>query len=173
MNRQDPTGRPTGNMRRGMDRRNRVHRSMNFEEYASEGNHFINQVARELDCSRNQAARVTRAVLHAIRDRIPPDNAVQFGQGLPMALKGVYFDQYDISRTPVVIRRAEDFILFVRNKNYFAAIQDFPDPESVVEALQAVFRVLEMHLDPGQINQVKRILHGDIVKLIEPANIYQ
>jgi uncharacterized protein (DUF2267 family) len=140
---------------------------MNFESYASEGNRFIKDVAYELGVDRNQALRVTRAVLHAIRDRMSPDDAIQFAQGLPMALKGIYIDQYDISRTPVIIRRGEKFLDFVRSKAGMSAPADFPTRQSVVNALQAVFRVLESIMDYGQVEQVKHILNLEIVELIE------
>lgn len=141
-------------------------RSMNFEEYASDGNRFINLVADELGCDRNTAARVTKAVLHAIRDRLPANDAVEFAQGLPMAIKGVYFDQYDISSTPVVIRHTRDFLNFVCSKDRIAAIHDFPDDQSVIEAIRAVFNVLENTMDPGQVEQVKNMLHHEVTKLL-------
>ena len=147
-------------------RKSRI-RSLNFEEYAAEGNRFINEVAGEMGCDRNMAARVTRAVLHAVRDRLPADDAVQFAQGLPMALRGVYFDQYDISRTPVIIRSASAFIEFIREKNRFSAITDFPYPQDVVHGLQSVFRVLSRNMDWGQVNQVLRILPKSIAMLID------
>ena len=149
------------------------HRTMNFEQYASDGNRFINEVAYQLDTDHNSAARVTRAVLHAIRDRIPPDDAIQFAQGLPMALKGEFVDRYDISKTPVIIRSKEKFIEFVRSKDGLAAPVDFPDRESVIFALQAVFYVLELNMSYGQVEQIKKMLNIEIVDLIDSAIIYK
>jgi uncharacterized protein (DUF2267 family) len=142
--------------------------SMNFERYAAEANHFINEVADELGTdNRSRAARTTRAVLHALRDRLIPDEAVQFAQGLPMALKSIYFDQYDISRTPVKIRNQNDFLDYIRSKDRMSEMEDFPDQEAVVEGLRAVFTILEEHMDAGQINKIKRLLPAVIVHLIE------
>jgi uncharacterized protein (DUF2267 family) len=141
-------------------------RSMNFEEYASEGNRIINTVARDLQTNRNRAARITRAVLHAIRDRLPPDDAIQFAQGLPMALKGVFIDRYDISKTPIVIRNREAFIEFVRSKAGTSAPVDFPTSQSVMNALQSVFFVLERNMSYGQVRQIKKSLNIELVNLI-------
>lgn len=140
--------------------------SLNFDRFAAEGNRFINEVALELDVNRNSAARITRAVLHAVRDRLAPDDAVQFAQGLPMALKGVYFDQYDISDTPVIIRHADEFIDYVVGKNKLSADADFPNDEAVIEALRAVFRVLEAHMDEGQVREVKILVGKEIRNLL-------
>lgn len=150
--------------------RRRIH-SLNFNEYAGEGNRIINEVADELGCNRDTAARILRAVLHAVRDRVPADDAVQFAQGLPMALKGVFFDQYDISRTPVIIRSAADFIEFIREKNRFAAVVDFPYPQSVVRGLQAVFRVLERNMDYGQVRQIVNLMPGEVQSIIHQGDM--
>lgn len=141
-------------------------RSMNFEEYAGEGNRIINKVAMDLGADRNSAARITRAVLHAVRDRLPADDAIQFAQGLPMALKGVFIDRYDVSRTPVVIRSRREFIEFVRSKAGVSAPADFPTPQSVVDALKSVFFVLERNMSYGQVRQIKKLLNIELVDLI-------
>lgn len=148
-------------------RRKSKPRSLNFEEYAREGFRFINEVAREIGCDRDMAARITRAVLHAVRDRIPADDAVQFAQGLPMALKGVFFDQYDISNTPVLIRNVAGFLQYIRSKDTNTAYYDFPYPEDAANGLRAVFRVLERNMDYGQVQQIKNILPADIHDLVE------
>lgn len=145
----------------------RRHRSMNFEEYAAEGNNFINEVSWKIGCSRDEAAHITRAVLHSLRDRLPANDAVQFAQGLPLMIKGIYFDQYDISRTPVVVRTASEFLDMVYFKNRQHAVNDFPNEGSVVRAVQGVFRVLERRMDHGQVQQIKRMLNREIVEMIE------
>lgn len=143
-------------------------RSAHFEKYAAEGNRFIHEVADELGTDdHSMALRITKAVLHAVRDRIPPSDAVKFGQGFPTMLKAIYFEEYDISKTPVLIRRRDEFVDFIRFKNRFAAIHDFPTPDFVVIGLRGVFRVLERWMDPGQINHVKRILNSDLCDLID------
>jgi uncharacterized protein (DUF2267 family) len=142
-------------------------KSMNFEAYAAEGNHFINQVAFELNIDRQAAARITRAILHAIRDRIPANDAIQFAQGLPMALKGIFIDQYDLSRVPVVIRSPGRFLDFIYEKAGLTARIDFPDDHAIIEALQAVFYVLEQTMDLGQVHQIKHALNDEITHLID------
>lgn len=141
--------------------------ALNFNKYAEAGNRFINEVAFELGTDRDKAARITRVVLHALRDRLPVNDAVEFAQGLPMALKGVFFDQYDVSSAPVIIRSKREFLEFIRSKDHFTANMDLQQPADVVRGLQAVFYVLENHMDRGQTAQIKRLLHSEIVDLIE------
>ena len=141
-------------------------RPLNFEAYANHGNRFIHEVALELGATRDYAARITRAVLHAIRDRLPAAEAVQFAQGLPMALKGVFFDGYDLARVPIRVRTRRAFIEFVRRNAGVSAPVDFPDPESVEQALQAVFYVLDRHMSYGQVRQVKNAMNLSVVEMI-------
>jgi uncharacterized protein (DUF2267 family) len=147
--------------------RNQRKRPLNFEQFAAEGNRFVNEIAYELNTDRNHAARVLRAVLHAVRDRLPADDAIQFAQGLPMMLKGLFIDQYDLSDVPVVIRSPQKFLDFIYSKAGINAHMDFPDRESILDALQAVFFVLENHMDYGQILQIKHIMNQEIVDLID------
>ena len=147
--------------------RNEKLTSLNFEKYAAEGHRFVNEVAYELGVNPNMAARITRAVLHALRDRMKPGDAIQFAQGLPMALKGVYIDRYDLSDAPVTIRNVNEFLAYVRSRNPNTAATDFPDPKSVIDGLRGVFRVLERTMDPGQVEQVRHIMNRELVKLID------
>jgi uncharacterized protein (DUF2267 family) len=152
---------------KGSHRKTSRPKSLNFEAYAAEGNHFINQVAFELDTNRQAAARITRAVLHAVRDRLPANDAIQFAQGLPMALKAIFIDQYDLSKVPVVIRSPRRFMDFIYEKAGLTARIDFPDDYAIIEGLQAVFYVLEQSMDFGQVHQIKHALNQEITHLID------
>ena len=149
-------------------------RSAHFERYAEEGNRFIDDVANELNIMDHpRALRITRAVLHTLRDRLPADDAVEFAQGLPVMLKGIYFDQYDLSNSPVVLRTSREFIDYIREKNHIQRANDFYGDEDVIFCMQAVFRVLKKHMDPGQVEQVEGLLPMEICELIEqqPVNM--
>ena len=121
-------------------------KSLNFEEYVAEGNRFIKNVAEELKTDRNHTARIVRAVLHALRDRLPANDSIEFAQGLPMMLKAIWLDQYDISKTPVIIRHKEDFLDYIYEKDGQAAYVDFPDPESIEEGDRKSTRLNSSHI---------------------------
>jgi uncharacterized protein (DUF2267 family) len=157
--------------RRPFVKKDNHRKSMNFERYAAEGNRFVNEVANELQTDRAQAARITRAVLHAIRDRLPPGDAIEFAQGLPMVLKGVYFDRYDLSGKPLRIRDKHVFIEFVRRKAGTTMFVDFPGQRSVIQALQAVFYVLKRNMSYGQIHQLRQLLNRELLALMEGSNL--
>lgn len=59
---------------------------------------------------RMAACRMLCAALHAIRDAVPPDEAAALGRGLPVILRGLYFEDWrpeDARRGPA---RRDDLI---------------------------------------------------------------
>jgi uncharacterized protein (DUF2267 family) len=155
------------NFGNGERRKKRRGDTLNFLHFAEEGNHFIGEVARELKVSRSSAARITKAVLHAVRDKLPPDDAIEFAQGLPMALKAVYIEQYDISSAPVAIRHPHDFLDYIFYKDEFSADYDFPNDDSVERGAQGVFSVLKRYMDRGQIYQLRNIIGPHLFDLLD------
>ena len=105
------------------------------------------------------AFEVLRAVLHALRDRIGPENAVHLAAQLPMLIRGVYFEGWKPSATPTRERHLAYFLDHVA--------EQFPAASSVnIEAAtRAVFDVLAEHLDPGEIDKVVRVLPREVRQL--------
>ena len=73
-----------------------------------------NRVLREIEEAygwpkerRNQSYAALRAVLHALRDRLPVDEASQLGAQLPMLVRGIYYSGWDPSKVPVKMSRDE------------------------------------------------------------------
>lgn len=142
--------------------------SINFENYLHDSNALTAEVARELKIdNKDKARRVTRAVLHAVRDRLPLNEAIHFGQQLPMIWKGIYFDQMDAGKLPLKIRDRENFIQYIISKDHGAETEDFKDQSDVRNALHAVFSALERMMDPGILQHVKGALNKEIVDMIE------
>jgi uncharacterized protein (DUF2267 family) len=89
----------------------------------------------------------TRAVLHAIRDRLPVEDAVQFSAQLPILLKGVFFDQYDPTGKPLKVRTKEEFYELVRS--------DFDGFLNAEEAVEGVLRGMRHKLPEESFNDVR------------------
>src|SRR3979409_1993907 len=70
---------------------------------------------------RNQSYAALRGVLHALRDRLTVEEAAQFGAQLPMLVRGLYYEGWDPSKTPVKLRRDEFVGRFARE----AGLADF------------------------------------------------
>jgi uncharacterized protein (DUF2267 family) len=97
-------------------------------------------------------------VLHQLRDRLTPDEAVGLGAQLPTILRGIYYEGWRPSRTPERIRSKRKFLDEVTMKL-------LPRPVSPEEAVRDVFALIAHHCDPGEISQVIDQLPADIKEL--------
>ena len=93
-----------------------------------------------------------RTVLHALRDRLTVEEAVQLGAQLPMLVRGFYYDGWTLKGKPHKERHKEDFLNHI--KEAFKGDVTVR-PESIA---RAVFRVLELHTSDGEIADVKSLM---------------
>jgi uncharacterized protein (DUF2267 family) len=108
---------------------------------------------------RYRAYHALRAVLHALRDRLPVDQAAALAAQLPMLVRGFYYEGWHPHGKPVKERHKEDFLAHIA-----AAFRDDPgvDPERVT---RVVFEVLSKHVTAGEIEGVKRSLPTELRSL--------
>jgi uncharacterized protein (DUF2267 family) len=103
---------------------------------------WLQDLMRELNWSdRRKSYLALRFVLHELRDHIPVDRAVQFGNGLPMLVRGFYFEDWEIADKPLPWQNAQGILA--------------PDVEGVV---RAVFRVLEKKATDGELEDLYPLL---------------
>lgn len=115
---------------------------------------WLNDVMRAMGANdAHLAYGALRAVLHALRDRLTVDEAVQLGAQLPMLIRGLYYEGWTPRGKPVKTHKAE-FLDAVR----------LPGPERLhPEVLvRAVLSVLDRHISPGELRQVQAMLPKDL-----------
>ena len=122
---------------------------------------WLNDLMSELDWEGNpeKTDLALRTVLHALRDRLTVEEAVQLGAQLPMLVRGFYYEGWTLKGKPYKERHKEDFLAHVKT-----AFKDDVTlrPESIV---RAVFRVLERHTSDGEIDDVKHSLPKTLLEL--------
>src|SRR5918994_2355355 len=93
-----------------------------------------------------------RTVLHALRDRLTVEEAVQLGAQLPMLIRGFYYEGWTLKGKPHKERHKEDFLDHIRKA--------FKDDVTVNanHVCRAVFRVLSRHTSQGEIEDIKHLL---------------
>ena len=82
------------------------------------------------------AYRALRAVLHTLRDRMTVDVAAKFAAQLPTLIRGIYYEDWDPSRTPLPLHDVDAFLAHVAGEGRMAG-----ETEASV-AVSAVARVL-------------------------------
>lgn len=132
-----------------------------FNKALQKAETWIREVADEMETEDEQLAfHALRAVLHALRDRLIVDEAVHLAAQLPVLVRGIYFENWDPSRTPLKVRHRQEFLDLVRRH---AGTDDRLDPE---KAASAVFTVLKRHVSEGEMREVTEALPKDIRELL-------
>lgn len=119
-------------------------------------NQILDEVLSDLpEGDREFAWATLRAVLHALRDRLVPDEAIHLSAQLPMLIRGIFFEGWKPSATPNRIRSGDAFLDDVRVRLMRPSLA----PET---AVRAVFAMLDRHVDRGEIEDVKGSLPAEI-----------
>lgn len=100
-----------------------------------------------------------RTALHALRDRLPVEEAVDLGAQLPILIRGFYYDGWTLRDKPVKERHKCDFLDHIAHA---FRDDDTVDPEKV---MRAVFKVLTRHVTKGEIDDVKHVLPKSLQEL--------
>jgi uncharacterized protein (DUF2267 family) len=108
---------------------------------------------------RERCYHVLKAVLHALRDRLPVDEAVDLGAQLPMLVRGFYYEGWRPAGKPRKYRDKSHFLEQVR-KDAPALGDD--ETERVVTA---VFGLLMSEIGGGEPAQVRRLLPPELREL--------
>jgi uncharacterized protein (DUF2267 family) len=132
----------------------------NFNKFVEKGNQFINEVALELGHpeEKGRACRIMKAVLHTLRDKIPPQESLQLMAQLPMFIKAVYVDHWKWNTPTSKIRSIDDFIWAVEHEEGLIGYADFKSSEHTEKAIRAVFNVLKRHVSEGEMIDVMKTL---------------
>lgn len=142
--------------------------SLDFNQYAQEGNEFIHSLARELGHPdrESQVGILLRAVLHALRDRISIAENLHVVSQLPMFLKGVYVDQWSYSEEVDRLKTADEFAARVEHyQDQFGETRfdwDTPTQTLITKVLAAV----ERYLTEGEVADLKAELPDEIAALV-------
>jgi uncharacterized protein (DUF2267 family) len=113
--------------------------------------------------SRHQAYAGLRAVLHALRDRLSPDEAAHFGAQLPMLIRGLFYEGWHPAGKPLRVRSVEEFLAHVEKELP-------PDMQRDSEDItRAVFRVIEQHVDAGETDKVVGAMPRALRELWQPS----
>jgi uncharacterized protein (DUF2267 family) len=129
-----------------------------FDTTVHKTNSWLKNVMQELEWDdRHRAYLAFRATVHALRDRLTVEEAVQLGAQLPMLMRGFYYEGWNPTGKPVRVRQREEFL--DRIAQPFVRAGDNVHPEAVA---RAVFRVLADRIAEGEIEDVKHVLPAEL-----------
>jgi uncharacterized protein (DUF2267 family) len=132
-----------------------------FDKTIQTTNIWLDEIMAELGPDRHVAWHTMGAVLHALRDRLPPNDAAHLAAQLPVLVRGLYYDQYRPSETPERLRTRDAFLDRVTQELRGTR------PINPHDAVRTVFAVLSHHITGGEVAKVKKILPEEIAELVQ------
>jgi uncharacterized protein (DUF2267 family) len=123
---------------------------------------WVRDLRQELGdgASRQQALTMLRTVLQALRDRLTVDEAAEFAAQLPLLIRGIYYEGWAPSQTPVKLDRERFLTRIEMNAN-------LPDDVSAEGAARAMGKVLRRRVDAGELGDVLASLPSDLRSLLD------
>lgn len=131
-----------------------------FDTAVQKADVWLKEVMEEMGIdSKKRAYMSLRAVLHTLRDRLTVDEAADLGAQLPMLVRGIYYDEWDPSRTPIKDRHLDEFLSRIK-QNYRG------DGEVKTDAMaKAVFRVIRRKVTEGEIKDIEGMMPQELLEL--------
>ena len=133
-----------------------------IERSAEKASIWLKDIATELgDGDLQYAYRVLRAILHVLRDRLTIDVAAKLAAQLPTLIRGIYYEGWDPSRTPMPPHAVDTFLEHVVSEGRLSG-----ETEASV-AVTAVVAVLRKHLTLDEVDVTLAVMPEKLRVLIE------
>ncbi len=118
---------------------------------------WINELRERLDWANSKdVLRLLRVTLTGIRDHLGHQEAAQLAAQLPILLRGMFYEGWVPSRTPLQDRSTEAFL--ERIESEISAVCDYHGRDDIGE----VFRLLNLRISAGEIADVRAALPAKI-----------
>ncbi len=145
--------------------------ALNFDKFAQEGNHFVNELARSLGHPEEtgRTSIVLRAVLHSLRERITISESLHLLSQLPMFLKGVYVDNWKYREKPLDLNTREEFAGEVEKHQDQYGEREFSWDMSTEKIIQTVISALNKYVSKGEFEDIIAQLPEDLKGLFRES----
>ena len=127
-----------------------------FGQYENDATKFVSEVSRELDNQSNHQAsiRIMTSVLHVIRDILSLEGSLHLISQLPLLIKGIYVSGWHVG-VKEKIKDKDQLIERLLLQNPRSGPGDFGTDEKALNNVMAIIRVLQRHISPGEIDDIR------------------
>lgn len=137
-----------------------------FDKALAKTRQWLKEIELELGMTNpNDAYKALRAVLHAVRDRLPVKESAEFASQLPILIVGLYYTGWTPVDKPVKVRSMDEFMDIVA-----AGLPQGLDP---LDVTRGIINVLERHVSSGEIKDVRRNFPEHLRELWDEAPRYR
>ncbi len=135
-----------------------------FRKTLEKTGEWLEAVARRMgSADAERGYHALRSVLHALRDRLPVEEAAQLGAQMPMLVRGIYYEGWKPADTPEKWRDGQALM------ERIAADMPDLDPTQRERAAQAVFAVLDEFIGSGETEDVRQAMPKEVRELWHQA----
>ena len=128
-----------------------------FGRTVQKTNEWLGELRTDLGWEdQHRAYAALKAVLHALRDRLTVEEAVELGAQLPMLVRGFYYEGWRPAGKPRKERHLDEFLAHVEGE------LGRRSPQPLEPVVEAVFRLLDHRITAGEIEDVKGILPREV-----------
>lgn len=141
-----------------------------FEQYENDATRFVSEVTRELDNQGNHQAsvRIMTSVLHVFRDILTLEGSLHLISQLPLLIKGIYVSGWHLG-VKEKIKDRDHLIERLLLQNPRTGPGDFGTDEKALNNVMAIIRVLQRHVSPGEIDDIKAQFPLELKELWTPG----
>lgn len=141
--------------------------SLNFNQYAREGNAFLKDYAKKLNMpdDTDRAGRILSSILHGLREIITVEESLQLISQFPMFLKAVYVNRWT-TRKKHKVKNMTDFIDLIRELDGVTALHDFGSEEIAENYINSTFMILRKYISLGELEDIRTVLPRDIKSIV-------
>lgn len=141
--------------------------SLNFNQYAREGNAFLKDYAKKLNMpdDTDRAGRILSSVLHGLREVITVEESLQLISQFPMFLKAVYVNRWT-TRKKHKVKNMTDFIDLIRELDGVTGLHDFGSEEIAENYINSTFMILRKYISLGELEDLRTVLPRDIKSIV-------
>lgn len=121
-----------------------------FDRTVQESHEWVNELTERLDwTSHRDALRLLRTVFHLIRDHLEAYEIAQFSAQLPILLRGMYFEAWQPTKTPLKALHVAQFIEIVEEQ--VGDVQEYRGPEDI----RTAFKLINARISRGEVMDVR------------------
>src|SRR5258706_9857714 len=126
-----------------------------FNNHCREANRFIEDLAFQLGTPNDadHAMRVLQSVFAELRRRIIPDESLHLISQLPLILKGMYVDGWNINEPLSEAKTFNEFLDEIRDSDDRNAGSDFANDDLARRKIMIVFKALKKYIPDNELDQ--------------------
>lgn len=139
-----------------------------FDKHYQEASRFIRKLAMRIGTpgDTDHAIRVLKSVFIALRRKLIPDDSLQIVSQLPLVVKGIYVDGWNINEPLLEAQTYDEFLYELRYNTGRRADIDFANDELAKKKITAVFTSIKEYIPEQELDHIREELPKEVAEMV-------